>query len=273
MKLAVSNIAWDAPEDDAVKAALRAGGVHGIEVAPTKFWPDWEGMSVAAATAERQRLADSGFAVPALQAILFGRPDLQVFGDEASVSALVAHIADVATVAAAFEARTLVFGSPRNRDPGELKPDAAIDRAVAVFRRIGAVCADHGVVLGLEANPPAYACTFMTRWSEAAAVVRLVDHPGVRLHLDIACTEMAGDQAADGMREAADIISHLHITEPQLGDLSDPQMNHFAFGAAIAASGYADWASIEMRRADDPVAAVTQAVAFARANYPIAPPP
>jgi sugar phosphate isomerase/epimerase len=146
-----------------------------------------------------------------------------------------------------------------------LKPDAAIDRAVAVFCRIGAVCADHGVVLGLEANPPAYACTFMTRWSEAAAVVRLVDHPGVRLHLDIACTEMAGDQAADGMREAADIISHLHITEPQ--------MNHFAFGAAIAASGYADWASIEMRRADHPVAAVTQAVAFARANYPIAPAP
>ncbi len=273
MKLAVSNIAWDAPEDAAVLAALREGGVHGVEVAPTKFWPDWQGMSVAAAKAEAQRLADAGFAVPALQAILFGRPDLQVFGDEASVAALIAHIGKVSAVAAAFGARTLVFGSPRNRDPGALSQEAAIEQAAAVFRRIGAVCADHGVVLGLEANPPAYACTFMTHWSEAAAVVRRVDHPGVRLHLDIACTEMAGDQATDAIGNAVDIISHVHITEPQLGDLWDPKMHHAAFGAAIAASGYDGWASIEMRRADDPVAAVAQAVAFARTHYPIAPAP
>ena len=52
MKLAVSNIAWDDVEQSAILAQLPALGVAGVEIAPTKLWPDWLGADpVAAASA------------------------------------------------------------------------------------------------------------------------------------------------------------------------------------------------------------------------------
>jgi hypothetical protein len=38
-RLAISNIAWDPSEDDAVAAVLHRHGVTGVEIAPTK-WRD-----------------------------------------------------------------------------------------------------------------------------------------------------------------------------------------------------------------------------------------
>ncbi|MFT5034088.1 MAG: D-psicose/D-tagatose/L-ribulose 3-epimerase [Bermanella sp.] len=48
-------------------------------MAPTKIWPDCYGASYRAAQDVRRRLEIDGFVVPALQAILFGKADFQVF--------------------------------------------------------------------------------------------------------------------------------------------------------------------------------------------------
>ena len=45
MKLAISNIAWEKHDDSDVLNLLKANGVTGIEVAPTKLWQDWKGAS------------------------------------------------------------------------------------------------------------------------------------------------------------------------------------------------------------------------------------
>lgn len=212
-------------------------------------------------------MADLGFDIPALQAILFGRPDLQVFGSAATVSALIDHIARVADLAAQLGARTLVFGSPRNRDPGDMTATDARSHAVDVFRRIGESCAAQGVVLGLEANPPQYACTFVNRWSDADEIVRLIDHPGVRIHLDAACTSMAGDDLGDAVRHTIDILTHVHISEPNLGGFETPVVDHGRFGRALGTAGYRNWASIEMRRHDATIPAIRRAIEVAQAEY------
>lgn len=267
MKLAVSNIAWNAGEQGAVLDALRAGGVQGVEVAPTKYWPDWNGATPDAALKTKQALASEGFAVPSFQAVLFGKPDLKVFGTADEQRALYDHMERVAELAAAMGARVLVFGSPKNRDPGALEPQEAMARGVDAFREMGARCAAHGVVVGVEANPSEYGCRFMTGWRDAAQLVRACDHPGVRLHLDAACTKMAGDDIAEATRDSADILAHAHISEPQLGGFDAPQSDHAAFGAALKEIGYGGWASIEMRRADNPVPAIMTALDVARTHY------
>lgn len=260
MKLAVSNIAWDLAEQDAVFELLKSRAVTGIELAPTKLWPDWQGADRAAAEAAGRAFAAAGFAVPALQAILFGKPDLKVFGNQQQRQELIAHIELVASLAKGVGAKVLVFGSPKNRDRGMLSPAEAMAEAVAVFSEAAEVCADDGVQLCIEPNPEGYGCNFVTNWRQAEELARRVDRPGFGLHLDAGCIHMAGDDPAEAIAECADITAHFHISEPMLADLSDPQVDHARAGQALRDSGYQGWLSIEMRRTENPLQSIEQAL-------------
>ena len=267
MSLAVSNIAWNADEEADVFALLKSRGVTQIEIAPTKIWPDWEGATPKAALAEKSRLSSEGLSCPAFQAILFGKPELRVFGDTSARAALLDHISLVSELAGALGARVLVFGSPKNRDRGALVAAEAMSRGVEIFRAMGERAHAHGVVIGVEANPADYGCNFMTGWREAAELVRSCDHPGVRLHLDAACTKLAGDDIAEAVAESEDILAHVHISEPQLGDFHHPQADHSAFGAALNQFKYKGARSIEMRRAEPPLPAIATALDLAATHY------
>jgi sugar phosphate isomerase/epimerase len=268
VKRAVSNIAWAAEEQDEVLALLPALGITGIEVAPTMVWPGWDGATPEAARALRTWLAGQGFAVPALQSVLFGRPDLHVFGDAASQGGLLGHIARVAALAGALGAGVMVFGSPRNRLRGELSPEAAMDRAVPVFRALAAACHDEGTALGIEANPPQYGGDFLLRWTEAAELVDRVGHPGLVLHLDTACTALAGDDPVEAAAACAARLRHFHVSAPMLAPV-DPgsDLPHAAIAAALRKGGYAGWVSIEMRRTDTPADTLRRAIAHVRDCY------
>jgi len=266
MRLAVSNIAWDTAEEPEILPALAAAGVTGIEIAPSKIWPDWVGATPEAAADLREELRARGFAVPALQAILFGRPDLHVFGDHAG---LVAHVSRVAALAGALGAGVMVFGSPRNRLRGDLSEMAAMRQAAPVFREIGAICADAGTCLGIEANPSQYGGDFLVTWREAAELVARVDHPGVGLHFDTACTAMAGDDPVAAIQACGGDIRHFHVSAPGLGPVGDDPVaiDHASIAAALRGHAYGGWVSIEMRRTDTPARSVLRAVEFTRPHY------
>lgn len=264
MKLAISNIGWaSAPLDPAVLALLQEHGVTGIDVAPTRLWPGWEGATIASAEAWRQRIEDAGFVVPAAQSLLYQRPELTLFDDDAGRSALVAHVAFVSSLVAVLGGRVLVFGSPKIRAPED--PDAAWPIAVETFRRIGDACAAHGTVLCIEPNPPVYGCTFVNTAAEGRALVDAVDSPGFGLHLDAAGLTLAGDDAAAAVRASAGSITHMHASEPQLGHFGDPQVDHAAVGAALRDVGYDRWLSIEMR--PQPLDRIAEALAVVRTCY------
>ena len=267
MKLSVSNIAWNEDEADAALDLLARLGVDGIEIAPTKIWPDWNGASPKAARAVRDELNGRGFQTPALQAILFGRPNLKVFGSAQSQMALLDHIEEVAAIADAMGAKVLVFGSPKNRDPGELGEDDAFEKGAAFFRRVGDRCAPYDVNLCLEPNPTQYDCRFMTSWRDIVRMVDLVGHPNVAIHLDAACIALEGDDPVEAVRQCAGAICHFHATEANLGGFSNPQMPHEALGVALREGDYENWVSIEMRRSETPLRRIETAVQYVKKTY------
>jgi D-psicose/D-tagatose/L-ribulose 3-epimerase len=267
VKLAVSNIAWDPAEQDDVLAMLGDLGVLGIEVAPTKLWPDWEGAEPGSAAEWRHRFALKQFELPSMQAILFGKPELQVFGPEPVREATLDHIGRVAELAAALGAGPLVFGSPKNRDRGRFSPDEAFEVATGFFREAGRRCAPHGVWLCIEPLPEAYGSNFVNRWREAADLVQAVDEPGFGLHLDTGCIHLAGDDPAEAVRACQGTIRHFHVSEPHLVDLGQPAIDHRRVGEALREADYQGWISIEMRRADDPLRGIAEAVRLVTACY------
>lgn len=252
MKVAFSNIAWTPHDSPKVLALLHQHGISGIEVAPTKVWPDWTGATPEAARMYRAKLKDQGFAVPALQAVLFGRPEARLFEDGGE-RVLVRHLTEVATLAEALGAPVVVLGAPRLRNRGGLTFDEALARAVPVFRRLGEIYSNHGTCLCIEPNPRRHACNFIVNAFEGAALVRAVANPGFGLHLDAAGMHLEREQLTKVWPDAGPLLRHYHISEPDLGDFSAPQVSHVQNLEFLVGHGYAGWYSVEMREPSKPL--------------------
>src|SRR4051812_46579534 len=113
MRLAISNIAWPSGDDAVVAPLLVEHGAEGVELAPTKVWPRPLEASAAEVRAYRAWWERRGLRLVALQALLFGRPDLTLFGDPATRRRTVDYLKGMISLAAALGAGPLVFGAPR----------------------------------------------------------------------------------------------------------------------------------------------------------------
>jgi sugar phosphate isomerase/epimerase len=269
VRLAFSNLAWPAERDADVLPALPDLGFPWLEVAPTRLWPDPLAQDAAAVAAARTAVESAGLRIVALQSLLFQRPELQLFGDAEAREGLHDHLVGMAHLAAQLGATRLVFGSPGNRRRGDLSLEAADEIAVGVFARLGAVAADLGVCFCIEANPVDYKCDYLTDAVASTAFVRAVDSPGVRLHLDTACMALAGDDAAERVREGADVLAHVHASAPQLGAVGpDGPVDHANIAAALLAVDYDGHVSVEMlAQPEDVLGAVRRTADFVRDTY------
>ena len=267
MKLAVSNIAWSLEEDAAAFEMLRRRGIAGLEIAPPRVWPQPTTVSGEAARAYREEMAAKGFDVVAFQSLLFGKNELTLFGADAPRPCL-DYLVEMGRLAARLGARVLVFGSPRNRAvPEGMPPASAWSKAVAFFSELGARYAELGIRIGLEPNPAAYQCNFIRTVEEAAQLVRAVDSPGVRLHLDAGELQMNGEAIETVVPPHLDITAHVHASEPMLAPLQTAWDGHRRLAAVLKAGGYDGWVSLEMKRPEAGLPAVEQAIGHLRELY------
>jgi sugar phosphate isomerase/epimerase len=263
MRLAISNIAWLDTDEADVIATCQNEGIDAIEVAPARLEPDPMDISRSQAQAFAERWQDIGLPVQSMQALLFGRPDLKLFGPDRG-EALVGYLSEIFQLAGSLGVGPAVFGSPGNRTKGELTQGQAIDAAVPVFSALGDAASRHGVALCLEPNATGYGCDFMTNIDETATVVREIAHPSVGLIIDTGNMQMAGDSPEDAVRNA-DIVRHFHLSRPHLQPLDSDKGFVRQVLIALSGAGYAGQATIEMRRDEqDPVGAIGRACAAAR---------
>lgn len=233
MRLAISNIAWEVSDDEDLLRLLKQYGVDAIDVAPGKYFP-----VPAQATSEqiaqvRDWWAGHGIELTGMQALLFGTTGLNLFGDAQSRAAMLAHLAAVCRIGGGLGATRLVFGSPKNRDRSGLDDEQTMDIATAFFRQLGDVARDAGVIVCLEPNPTCYGANFMTTALETAAVVRAVAHPAIRMQFDTGALAINGEDPEQVLRECADLIGHVHASEPNLVPLGDGGTDHRAMRAAL----------------------------------------
>lgn len=268
MRLAVSNIAWPAEADELVAAVLRGHGVEGVEIAPTKIWPQPLDASGLAVRTYRQSWEDRGLPIVSMQALLYGRPDLTIFDDPATRRRTRDYLAGIIELSGELGAKALVFGSPKNRRRGSLRREEADDIAIPFFREIGRLAAERGVDLCLEPNPVEYECDYVTNAAEGLEVVRRADQDGFGLHLDTAAMTLSGDMPADCMHIARDRLRHFHASEPYLAPIGTGGVAHGLFARALRECGYDRWISIEMKQAEgDWLGALVRAVEIVQGEY------
>ncbi len=246
MKLSISNLAWSPAEDVEVAAVLQSFDVQGVELAPTKIWPDLTQVQEADLIAYRTFWQQQGIRIVALQSLLFGQPDLVLFRDQETRCQTLGYLRNVMHIAARLGAQILVFGSPRNRLRNEL--DAQESQAIAreFFHRVGELAAQYDVYFCIEPNPIAYGCDFICTATEGVDLVRAVNHPNFRLHLDAGGMTLSEEPYPEAIAASRDWLKHFHISEPQLAIIGEGHTDHLTVASALRQIAYNNWVSIEM---------------------------
>lgn len=243
MKLSASNIGWTQEQDESVWQRLKALGYQGLEIAPTRVFPQrpYENLPGAALFAGVM-YQQYGLAVCSMQSIWFGQAG-SIF-EPAEAKALEGYTAEAVEFAAACRCRNLVFGCPRNRSVPEGRTAA---EAEPFFARLGWLAGRRGAVIALEANPPLYNTNFLNTTAEAFALAKKLSSPGIGVNLDVGAMIENGERPSDfagGMQ----LVSHVHISEPGLAPIR-PRPLHKELAMLLRAVGYQGFVSLEMKAA------------------------
>lgn len=241
MKLAVSNIAWAAEQDEAVYEKMRELGFTGLEIAPTRIFPEqpYAHREEACAWGTRMR-RQYGLEIPSMQSIWYGRTE-RIFGTQEERRELLKYTKQAILFAADIGCKNLVFGCPRNRT---LPENVDAETAIPFFQEIGAYASAHGTTIGLEANPSIYHTNFLNTTEQALEWIERTGSPGLQLNLDVG-TMLYGNESADLLVGRVGMVSHVHISEPMLAPVQ-PRALHWELKEILLRENFTGVVSIEM---------------------------
>ena len=255
MKLAISNIAWTAEQDRDMYAKLQQYGFDGLEIAPTRIFPDkpYEHNEEAADFVEQLK-KNYGLSIPSMQSIWFGQTD-NIFAGEEARQRLLDYTKQAILFAEAIQCNNLVFGCPRNRNIPETQTKAEYlayyETAVNFFSELAVFSQQHNTVLAMEANPPIYNTNFINGTNDALDIVRTVNHPGFAINLDIGTMiHNEEDTKSIDLEHILPYVNHIHISEPGLKPLERRKL-HQEVRDVLQDFDYQKYVSIEMGKQND----------------------
>ena len=245
MKLSISNIGWPASLDSQVYELMKKYGYSGLEIAPTRIFPERPYEKLEEAKAWSGQLErDYGFCVPSMQSIWYGRTE-NIFGTLKEREALLEYTKKAVDFAAAIGCGNLVFGCPKNRS---LPEGADSESAFKFFKELGDYAGSKKVVIGMEANPPIYHTNFINDTGAALELVRQVDSAGFLLNLDVG-TMIQNRESVSALEENIKRVSHVHVSEPGLKAIEQREL-HWELSELLRKEGYSGFISVEMGKTE-----------------------
>lgn len=244
--LSISNIAWRAEMDDSVYMLMKRNQYTGLEIAPTRVFPEnpYEKKVYAGIWSENLR-KEYGFVLPSMQSIWYGRQE-KIFGGLGERQSLIGYTKKAIDFASTINCKNLVFGCPRNRYfPEGANPEIGIK----FFKEIGDFAADRGTVIGMEANPPIYNTNYINDTLSALKLIEEVESKGFLLNLDVG-TMIQNQESAYELVGKVHLINHVHISEPGLNPIVEREV-HMELKTVLESEGYQGFISIEMGKVDD----------------------
>lgn len=260
MKLSISNIGWDKDHDEEMYQVLQGMGFSGLEIAPTRIFPEqpYDRLEEAGGFAE-MLMNQYRLTISSMQSIWFGQNG-SIFGAEDEKQALIDYTKKAIDFAEKIHCGNLVFGCPRNRNMPETDTDSEQRKlyasAVDFFTELAEYAATHNTVLAMEANPPIYNTNFINTTTQAYTLVtdvksQLINKQGFGINLDVG-TMIYNEEKVSDLRNMIqnNLISHTHISESFLKPIQERKL-HQELIQELYANGYDKYISIEMGKQED----------------------
>lgn len=237
MKLSISNIAWGAEHDTEMYAFLQQKGFCGLEIAPTRLFPENPYDKIDDIKEFRKRLLEQyGLQISSMQSIWYGKTQ-SIFGSEDDRRQLIDYTKKAVDFAYAANCKNLVFGCPKNR---VIPDESYIQSALEFFNELGDYAAQANTVISLEANPPIYNTNFMNTTPEAFEICKKTANKGVLVNVDLG-TMIYNNETLDIVAQNIDYVNHIHISEPYLAPIEKREIH-----AELKNLEYDKFISIEM---------------------------
>ena len=269
MKIAVSNIAWDNKHLPEYLKLLKKIDCSGIEIPPNIIWPE----PIETSKEERQKFKNvilkEGLEIIGFHALLFSRPDLQLFESAESRKATVNYLCKLIEVCSDLGGRQLIFGSPKNRKLHNKKYSECVDQIMEDFFQISEVGKKNNIFFCIEPLGPKET-DFIKSLDEGGNIVNKINHPFLKLHMDTKALFATKENPSDVLRKFQNIIQHVHISDENLKEPGSINKDHRKIGKALNEVGYSKYLSIEMRKPEKNVEEVIKrSVLFVKENYKI----
>lgn len=246
MKLSISNIGWAAEDDEIVFQMMNDVGFMGLEIAPTRIFPDNPYDKCGEAKKWVSKLyQNKGFKISSMQSIWYGRKEM-LFGSDEERQELVDYTKKAIDFAEVVGCGNLVFGCPRNRSIPEYADEQV---AEIFFKEIGDYAVEHGTVVAMEANPPIYNTNYINDTLSAIDLIKRVDSKGFLLNLDLG-TMIENREDVSIINGNEQFINHVHISEPRLKLIEERKL-HQDLSKLLIEFGYEKYISIEVGKQDN----------------------
>lgn len=245
MKLSISNLAWNSNQNKTVYKLMKKYGFIGVEIAPTKIFPETPYSHIEEASEWAKSLKRTWqFEIPSMQSIWYGRTE-KLFGSEEERNVLLNYTKSAIDFASAIKCKNLVFGCPKNRNIPAGDSFAGCNKiAVDFFKKLGDYAASKSTCIGMEANPAIYGTNFINTTEEALSLVKHVGSDGFKLNLDVG-TMIQNCEPVSILQGNVRLINHVHISEPFLKKI-EHRVFHNELIEFLKAENNTGFTSIEM---------------------------
>lgn len=246
MKLCISNIAWEKADDKQMYHLCSEMGYDGIEIAPTRIFPDnpYDHLTEAGNWAKSLQ-EEYALKIYSCQSIWYGRTE-KIFGSNKEREGLIEYTKKALAFAEAVGAGSIVFGCPKNRNGFQKSPQENSKISTEFFNKLADIAGEYHVMISIEANPILYGTDFLISTEEAIDFIVKLNRDYIGLNLDIG-TILYNQEKMDSIKGYEKFISHVHISEPCLLEIKE-RKEHKDILNLLKVVGYDKAVSIEMQK-------------------------
>ncbi|MFH1377421.1 MAG: sugar phosphate isomerase/epimerase family protein [Planctomycetota bacterium] len=247
MKYAICNEMFEnRPFDDAFAIAKRLG-YDGIEIAPFTIRPDATLITDDDISSVRSVATNNGLAIIGLHWLLAKTEGLYLNHPLPSVRArTAAYLTVLARLCARLGGTVLVLGSPQQRN---IHPDQTLQTAVEQTAHVIGPCLDTCALYGITLALEPLSCNETNLFSsafEAVEFIRMVNHPALKLHLDVKAMASEKMPIPEIITGCADDLVHFHANDPNLLGPGMGDVDYAPIADALKAIGYNGYLSVEV---------------------------
>ncbi len=270
MKFALCNEMFEGWPMAEVCSIAKRLGYNGIEIAPFTLPASAEDISAELRKETRQIIADSGLETVGLHWLFAGPTGLHITTTDKKIWGRTRdYLSCLLDLCSDLGGKVLVLGSPKQRSllPGQRFEDArrrASELLVSVLDKAEKL----GLTICLEPLSPVET-DFINTVAQGIEMVRQINHPNLKIHLDIKAMCSETKPVPDIIRSVrAEDVGHFHVNDANLYGPGMGDVDYGPIAEAVRDIGWDRWLSVEVFKYDpDPETIARKSIEYLRSYF------